>query len=195
MQGYRAARPESVHRPGGCGFGFWGAKSDARYNCGQGPHCPSHSLSPFYPNIVPTPESHRSVASSAQASYPSPRRKRQVSLIPLRLLSPQNLRFCGDPIFRRGVLTWSYAVRTVIQLSFEVVPLLSSLGTFFAIHNPVLWLLRFEKPQVNRKSRFTQHLAERIEIPFRSKKLCKSALLQSRSLFVRRPVNRLKTGG
>ena len=48
--------------------------------------------------------------------------------------------------------------------------------------------------RANRKSRFTQHLAERIEIPFRSKKLCKSALLQSRSLFVRRPVNRLKTG-
>ena len=89
----------------------------------------------------------------------------------------------------------SYPVRTVIQLSIEVVPLLSSLGTFFAIHNPLIWSQQFEKAQANRKSRFTQHLAERIEIPFRSKKLCKSALLQSRSLFVRRPVNRLKTGG
>ena len=37
--------------------------------------------------------------SSAQTSYPSPRRRRQVSSIPLRLLSPQNLRFCGDPVF------------------------------------------------------------------------------------------------
>lgn len=96
---------------------------------------------------------------------------------------------------RRGVLARSYPVRTVIQFSFEVVPLLSSLGTFFAIHNPLIWSQQFEKAQTNRKSRFTQHLAERIEIPFRSKKLCKSALLQSLSLFVRRTVNRLKTGG
>ena len=61
--------------------------------------------------------------------------------------------------------------------------------------NPLIWSQQFEKAQTNRKSRFTQHLAERIEIPFRSKKLCKSALLQSLSLFVRRTVNRLKTGG
>ena len=32
----------------------------------------------------------RRLASSSQASYPSPRRTRQVSLIPLRLLSPRN---------------------------------------------------------------------------------------------------------
>ena len=38
-----------------------------------------------------------------------------------RLLSPQNLRFCGDPIFRRGVVARSYPVRTVIQLSIEAV--------------------------------------------------------------------------
>lgn len=68
----------------------------------------------------------------------------------------------------------SYPVRTVIQFSFEVA---------------------FSSFRANRKSRFTQPLAERIEIPFQSKKSCKSALLQSRSLFMRRPANRLKTGG
>ena len=74
-----------------------------------------------------------------------------------------------------GVLARSYPVRTVIHLSIEAVP-----------HS----LFR-----ANRKSRFTQHFAERIETPFRSKRLCKSALLQSRSLFAHRPVNRLKSGG
>ena len=43
---------------------------------------------------------HLLTTSSAQTSYPSPCRKRQVSSIPLCLLSPQNIRFCGDP-FRR----------------------------------------------------------------------------------------------
>ena len=43
------------------------------------------------------------LTSSAQTSYPSPCRKRQVSVIPLRLLSPQNFRFAG-PHF------WSAAV-------------------------------------------------------------------------------------
>ena len=187
--------------------GFCGAKSDARYNCGRVVTSSIsfvsvqarkliHSAAPPFPKksgdfsgalfsvsyavlsehrSCPGVSPERRCASSTQASYHSPRRKRQVSLIPLRLLSPQNLRFCGDPIFRRGVMAQSYPVRTVIQLSFEAVP-----------HS----LFR-----ANRKSRFTQHLAERIEIPFRSKKLCKSALLQSRSLFVRRPVNRLKTLG
>ena len=70
------------------------------------------------------------VDASSLASYHSPRRKRQVSLIPLRLLSPQNLRFCGDPIFRRGVMARSYPVRTVIQFSFEAVPSTIPLGTF-----------------------------------------------------------------
>ena len=50
----------------------------------------SQSLSPFFPNIVPAPESHRSVA----------------ALVPFV-----------------GVLARSYPVRTVIQLSIEVVPL------------------------------------------------------------------------
>ena len=45
------------------------------------------------------------------------------------------------------------------------------------------------------KADLHEPLAERIEIPFQSKKSCKSALLQSRSLFVCRPVNRLKTRG
>ena len=40
--------------------------------------------------------------SSSQAPYRSPRRKRQVSFIPLLVLSPQNLRFCGGPILKRG---------------------------------------------------------------------------------------------
>ena len=43
----------------------------------------------------------RSVAALAQASYPSTRRKRQVSLIPLRLLFPPNplaLGFGGGPL-------------------------------------------------------------------------------------------------
>ena len=42
------------------------------------------------------------LTSSAQTSYPSPRRKRQVSVIPLRLLSPQNFRFAGPPFLGRG---------------------------------------------------------------------------------------------
>ena len=121
--------------------GLCGSKSDARYNCGQGYPCPSHSLLPFAPNIVPARELHSGVA----------------ALVPFV-----------------GVLARSYPVRTVIQFSFEVA---------------------FSSFRANRKSRFTQPLAERIEIPFQSKKSCKSALLQSRSLFVRRTVNRLKTGG
>ena len=40
-------------------------------------------------------------ASSGQASYPSPRRKRQVSLTPLFLLPPQKLgtAFAGTPVY------------------------------------------------------------------------------------------------
>ena len=106
----------------------------------------SQSPLPFSPNIVPAPESHRSVA----------------------MLVPTT-----------GVVARPYPVRTIIQFSFKAVPSTIPLETF----------------RKKRKNRFTQHLAERIEIPFRSKKLCKSALLQSRSLFVRRPVNRPKTGG
>ena len=43
---------------------------------------------------------HLLTTSSSQAAYPSPRRKRQGSLIPLLLLSPQSLRLCGDPLWR-----------------------------------------------------------------------------------------------
>ena len=94
-----------------------GAKSDARYNCGQGyPRPPSSLLSPFFPNIVPAPESRRSVA----------------ALVP----------FVG-----------------VVARSFSF--------PFEAAFLPF---------RANRKSRFTQPLAERIEIPFQSKKSCKSAL-------------------
>ena len=42
--------------------GLCGSKSDARYNCGQGYPCPSHSLLPFAPNIVPARELHSGVA-------------------------------------------------------------------------------------------------------------------------------------
>ena len=40
----------------------------------------------------------RGRSSSTQVTHRSFRRKRQNSLVPLRLLSPQNLRFCGGPI-------------------------------------------------------------------------------------------------
>ena len=33
--GHRAARPESVRIPLGCGLGLWGPQSDARYCCGH----------------------------------------------------------------------------------------------------------------------------------------------------------------
>ena len=140
------------------------------------------------------------VDASSQAPYRSFPCKHENSFIPLLLLFPKSLATFREPCFQslmpfspnivpaqeshrsvaalvppEGVVARPYPVRTVIQLSFEAVP-----------HS----LFR-----ANRKSRFTQHLVERIEIPFRSKKLCKSALLQSRSLFVRRPVNRLKTLG
>ena len=42
------------------------------------------------------------LTSSTQTSYPSPCCKRQVSVIPLRLLSPQNFRFAGPPFLGRG---------------------------------------------------------------------------------------------
>ena len=92
LRGYRAARPERVHRPGGCG---------------------------------------RVVTSSI--SFVSVQARKL--FIPLRLLSPQNLRLCGDPFFRRGVLARSYPVRTVIQFFF--------LGGSFPF-------------RANRKSRFTR---------------------------------------
>ena len=139
------------------------------------------------------------VDASSQAPYRSFPCKHENSFIPLLLLFPKSLATFREPCFQSlmpfspnivpaqeshrsvaalvpfvGVLARSYPVRTVIQFSFEVA---------------------FSSFRANRKSRFTQPLAERIEIPFQSKKSCKSALLQSRSLFVRRTVNRLKTGG
>lgn len=40
---------------------------------------------------------HLLTTASAQTPYPSPRRKRQVSSIPLCLLFPQSQRLCGSP--------------------------------------------------------------------------------------------------
>lgn len=62
------------------------------------------------PVVVPTPESHRSVSiplgtlSSPQAVYRSLPCKHESSFIPLRLLFPQNLRFCGSPVVGHGIL-------------------------------------------------------------------------------------------
>jgi hypothetical protein len=50
---------------------------------------------PGRPSFFPI-RAHLLTTTSSQASYPSPRRKRQVSLIPLLLLPPQS-RLCGDP--------------------------------------------------------------------------------------------------
>ena len=123
------------------------------------------------------------VDASSQAPYRSFPCKHENSFIPLLLLFPKSLATFREPCFQSlmpfspnivpaqeshrsvaalvpfvGVLARSYPVRTVIHLSIEAVP-----------HS----LFR-----ANRKSRFTQHLAERIEIPFQSKKSCKSALMQ-----------------
>jgi hypothetical protein len=43
---------------------------------------------------------HLLTTTSSQTPYPSPCRKRQVSLIPLLLLSPQSFQLCGDPLRR-----------------------------------------------------------------------------------------------
>jgi|GEM_PF-6263212 len=62
------------------------------------------------PVVVPAPESHRSVSiplgtlSSPQAIYRSLPCKHESSFIPLRLLFPQNLRFCGSPVVGHGIL-------------------------------------------------------------------------------------------
>ena len=121
------------------------------------------------------------VDASSQAPYRSFPCKHENSFIPLLLLFPKSLATFREPCFQSlmpfspnivpaqeshrsvaalvpfvGVLARSYPVRTVIHLSIEAVP-----------HS----LFR-----ANRKSRFTQPLAERIEIPFQSKKSCKSAL-------------------
>ena len=62
------------------------------------------------PVVIPAPESHRSVSiplgmlSSPQAVYRSLPCKHESSFIPLRLLFPQNLRFCGSPVVGHGIL-------------------------------------------------------------------------------------------
>ena len=62
------------------------------------------------PVVVPAPESHRSVSiplgtlSSPQTVYRSLPCKHESSFIPLRLLFPQNLRFCGSPVVGHGIL-------------------------------------------------------------------------------------------
>lgn len=62
------------------------------------------------PVVVPAPESHRSVSiplgmlSSPQAVYRSLPCKHESSFIPLRLLFPQNLRFCGSLVVGHGIL-------------------------------------------------------------------------------------------
>ena len=53
---------------------------------------------------------HLLTTASAQTPYPSPRRKRQVSSIPLCLLFPQSQRLCGSP-FAAAVCRWQ-AVRS-----------------------------------------------------------------------------------
>ena len=60
----------------------------------------------FREKIGPSGLPRKATASSGQASYPSPRRKRQVSLTPLSLLPPQKLgtAFAGTPVYG-GLLT------------------------------------------------------------------------------------------
>ena len=73
-----------------------------------------------------------------------------------------------------GVLAQSYPVRTVIQFSFEAVFCLL-IG--------------------NRKSRFTQPLAERIEVPFQARSYVNRLCDKVEARYTHRPVNRLKTDG
>lgn len=47
--------------------------------------------------LFPPVRAHLLTTASAQTPYPSPRRKRQVSSIPLCLLFPQSQRLCGSP--------------------------------------------------------------------------------------------------
>ena len=54
---------------------------------------------------------HLLTTASAQTPYPSPRRKRQVSSIPLCLLFPQSQRLCGSPFAAVVCLAASCALR------------------------------------------------------------------------------------
>ena len=83
-------QPPSRKRPGEPCL-LCGVAPDRVYSNGRF-HTPLGALLPHLSTLT----------SSAQTSYPSPCRKRQVSVIPLRLLSPQNFRFAGPPFLGRG---------------------------------------------------------------------------------------------
>lgn len=134
------------------------------------------SLMPFSPNIVPAQESHRSVAVLRRHKLHITRpavngrsRSFRCASSPLKIFD-----FAGTPFF--GGESWHGHILFGRSFSFL-------LKWHFHLFGQI------EKADLH------EPLAERIEIPFQSKKSCKSALLQSRSLFVRRPVNRLKTLG
>ena len=59
---------------------------------------------------------HLLTTASAQTPYPSPRRKRQVSSIPLCLLFPQSQRLCGSPFAAVVCLAASCALRGGLRL-------------------------------------------------------------------------------
>ena len=80
-----ALQPPSRKQPGKPCF-LCGVAPDRVYSNGRF-HTPLGELLPRLSILT----------SSAQTSYPSPRRKRQVSVIPLRRLPPQNIRFAGHP--------------------------------------------------------------------------------------------------
>ena len=80
-----ALQPPSRKQPGKPCF-LCGVAPDRVYSNGRF-HTPLGELLPRLSILT----------SSAQTSYPSPRRKRQVSVILLRRLSPQNIRFAGHP--------------------------------------------------------------------------------------------------
>ena len=68
----------------------------------------------IFQESVPIPlviilRAHLLTTASAQTPYPSPRRKRQVSSIPLCLLFPQSQRLCGSP-FAAAVCLWHRAL-------------------------------------------------------------------------------------
>ena len=85
-----ALQPPSRKQPGRPCL-LCGVAPDRVYSNGRF-HTPLGALLPHLSTLT----------SSAQTSYPSPCRKRQVSVIPLRLLSPQNFRFAGPPFLGRG---------------------------------------------------------------------------------------------
>ena len=63
------------------------------------------------PSSLFSRRAHLLTTASAQTPYPSPRRKRQVSSIPLCLLFPQSQRLCGSPFAAVVCLAASCALR------------------------------------------------------------------------------------